>query len=95
MKIDLAAEGYNSEFFDESIPTASKVACEETEEKMIHNLVDRASTFSASGLFMNTGNMMITSNSLLKASKKKLLDREKDKLEKEIANMVEVQKKST
>ena len=55
---------------------------------MIHNLVNRGSTFSASGLFMNTRNMMITSNSLLKASKKILLDREKDKVEKEIANVV-------
>ena len=81
LKIDLAAEGYISECFDESIPTASKVAREETEEKMIQNLVDKGSTFSASGLFMNTGNMMITSNSLLKASKKIL------------ANVVEVQKK--
>ena len=69
LKIDLAAEGYNSECFDESTTTASKVACEETEEKMIQNLVDRGRTFSTSGLFMNTGNMMITSNSLLKASK--------------------------
>ena len=60
---------------------------------MIQNLVNRGSTFSVSGLFMNTGNMMITSNSLLKASQKKLLDREKDKVEKEIANVVEVQKK--
>ena len=93
LKIDLAAEGYNSECFDESIPTASKVAREETEEKMIQNLVDRGSTFSASGLFMNTGNMMITSNSLLEASKKMLLDREKDKVEKEQANLAEVQKK--
>ena len=93
LKIDLAAEGHNSECFDESIPTASKVAREETEEKMIQNLVDRGSTFSAYGLFMNTGNMMITSNSLLKASRKILLDREKDKVEKEIANVVEVQKK--
>ena len=82
MKIDLSAEGYNSECFHESIPTASKLACEETEEKMIQNLVDRGSAFSASGLFMNTGNMMITSNSLLKASKKTLMDREKDKEEK-------------
>ena len=82
LKIDLAAEGYNSECFDESIPTASKVAREETKEKMKQNLVDRGSTFIASGLFMNTGNMMITSNSLLKASKKTLLDREKDKEEK-------------
>ena len=49
---------------------------------MIQNIVDRGSTFSASGLFMNTGNMMITSNSLLKASKKILLDREKEKVEK-------------
>ena len=69
LKIDLAAEGYNSDCFDESIPTASNVAHEETDEKMIQNLVDRGSTFSASSLFMNTGKIMITSNSLLKASK--------------------------
>ena len=70
LKIDLAAERYNSECFDESIPTASKVAREETQEKMIQNLFNRGNIFSASGLFMNTGNMMITSNSLLEASKK-------------------------
>ena len=60
---------------------------------MIQNLVERGSTFSASGLFMNTVNMMITSNSLLQASKKILLDKEKEKVEREQAKLVEVQDK--
>ena len=86
IKDKLKEEGYNQDIFDVNIPQAYKAQRKDTEEQQVEELVKKGATFSASGIFMNTGSMLITSDALLSASKQVLDNRNKakqDKVDKE------------
>ena len=77
IKAKLKDEGFNHEIFDVDIPHAYKAERKDTEEEQVEQLVKKGATFSASGIFMNTGSMLITSDALLSASKQVLDNRNK------------------
>ena len=74
-KIKLKDEGYNHEIFDIKIPHAYKAQRKATEIEQVQELVKKGATFSASGIFMHTGSMLITSEALLSASRTVLVNR--------------------
>jgi len=69
VKIKLKNEGINHEIFDIKIPHAYKAQRKATEEEQVQELVKKSATFSASGIFMHTGSMLLTSDVLLSASR--------------------------
>ena len=68
-KIKLKDEGYNHEIFDINIPHAYKAQRKATEIEQFQELVKKGVTFSASGIFMHTGSMLITLEALFSASR--------------------------
>ena len=77
IKTKLKEEGFNHEILDVKIPHAHKTERKDTEQEQIEQLVKKGATFSVSGIFMNTGSMLITSDTLLSASKQVLHNRNK------------------
>ena len=80
----LKAEGFNHEVFDPEIPKAFVVKRAETDKQQVQKLIDKGATFSTSGLFLHTGNMIITSDEITAAQKFHL-----DEIEKKKQNKIE------
>ena len=77
-------EGYNHEIFDIKIPHAYKAQRKATKIEQVQELVKKGATFSASGIFMHTGSILIIPEALLSASRTVLDNRNakaKDKQE--------------
>ena len=68
-KSDLARDGFNYEVLSEEIPKATKIRRKETEKEQMEELLKNKKTFSASGIFMHTKNMVFNSETLLKAER--------------------------
>ena len=68
-KIKFKDEDYNHEIFDIKIPHAYKAQRKATKIEQVQELVNKGATFSASGIFMHTRSMFITSEAILSASR--------------------------
>ena len=71
-KIDVAKDGFNHEVFDMTLPQAFKVCCKKEEKDQEEALIKNGATFSASGIFIHTGSMLLNSKVVIAASKKVL-----------------------
>ena len=68
-KASLKREGFNHEVFGLDISKAFVVKRSPTNKERIKKLIDKGATFSASGIFLHTGNMVITSHDITDAQK--------------------------
>ena len=90
-KIKLKGEGYNHEIFDIKISHAYKAQWKATKIEQVQELVKKGATFSASGIFMHTGSMLITSEALLCVSRTVLDNRNTKAKEKQYGGDLKLQ----
>ena len=93
IKERLKEEGFNNECFDIIVPKAFKMKRLKEKKDRIKLLIEKGATFSTSGLFIHTGNMVITADELTSAQKQHLDSVEQKKsdiLDKKTAAMLEV-----
>ena len=90
-KINLKNEGYNHEIFYINIPHDHKAQRKATNIEQVQELVNKGATFSASGIFMHTGSMFITSEAILSASRIVLDNRNAKAKEKQDGSALKLQ----
>ena len=93
IKVKLHEEGFNNECFDIIVPKAFKMKRLKENKDRIKMLIEKGATFSTSGLFIHTGNMVITADELTSAQKQHLdlvEQKKSDVIDKKNAAMLEV-----